>query len=65
MKRYQYEFELKPGEIIHIGGIPYEVMPSGKLGGANDPKWARDLRDSPIDPAASQLLRQLNFGDQS
>ena len=38
-------FDLNPGELVHIGGIPFVVTEDGRLAGANDPKWARSIRD--------------------
>ncbi len=38
-----YKFELKDGELIHIGGIPYRHVGDGVVEGGTDPKLAREV----------------------
>ncbi len=65
-----HEFELQPGELIHIGGIPYEHVGNGMLRGGTDPAYARNSRDEgryPIkgpgaDDASSDMPKYAQIG---
>ncbi|MBC8439292.1 MAG: hypothetical protein H8D87_06375 [Deltaproteobacteria bacterium] len=38
-ERYRYRYRLLPLDIIHIGGVPYEYLGNGYIGG--DTKWVK------------------------
>ena len=52
---WMFEFELKEGEIIHICGIPYKHVGSGRVCGGTNPDIARENFDLTISEASPDV----------